>query len=169
VQPEAVRTPAAARPPASAVSLPALVAGAGAGLAVAALGYLGELSHLRFLIAPLGASAALVWALPNAPLAQPRAVIGGNLVSALIGFAIAALAGHAPWSIGLAVGLVLAAMMSTRTLHAPACALPVFFALDPAAGAGQVLLVVVSSVLLVLMGLAHHRLVTKVRWPERWM
>jgi CBS-domain-containing membrane protein len=169
VQPEAVRAPAAERPPALAVSFPALVAGAGAGLGIAALGYFGELTHLRLLIAPLGASAALIWALPNAPLAQPRAVIGGNLLSALIGLAAASFAGHAPWSIGLAVGLALAAMMSTRTLHAPACALPVFFALDPAAGPGQVGLVFVSSVLLVVMGLAHHRLVTKVKWPERWM
>jgi CBS-domain-containing membrane protein len=169
VQPEPIQAPAGARPPAPAVSFPALVAGAGAGLGVAVLGYLGELAHLRLLVAPLGASAALIWALPNAPLAQPRAVIGGNLLSALVGLGMASLAGHAPWSIGIAVGLALAAMMSTRTLHAPACALPVFFALDPTAGAGQVLLVFVSSILLILMGLAHHRVVTKVRWPERWM
>jgi CBS-domain-containing membrane protein len=141
----------------------------GAALGVAALGYLGEFTHLRLLIAPLGASAALVWALPNAPLAQPRAVVGGNLLSALIGLGAASLLGHEPWSIGVAVGIALAAMMATRTLHAPACALPVLFALDPQAGPPLAGLVLVSSILLVLMGLAHHRFVTKVRWPQRWM
>jgi CBS-domain-containing membrane protein len=133
------------------------------------LGSLGEWGHLRLLIAPLGASAALIWALPQAPLAQPRAVVGGNLISAAIGAAACALAGPAPWAIGLAVGLALAAMLLTRTLHAPSCALPVFFAFDPQADAMQVALVGLASCFLVAMGLAHHRLVTKVRWPDRWI
>jgi CBS-domain-containing membrane protein len=167
VRPDAVRQASAAPTPGALRS--ALLAGSGAGLAIALLGWLSEAAHLRLLIAPLGASAALIWALPQAPLAQPRAVVGGNLMSAAIGAAVCAFAGPAPWAIGLAVALALAAMLLTRTLHAPACALPVFFALDPAAGAVQVALVGLGSCLLVAMGLAHHRLATKVRWPDRWL
>jgi CBS-domain-containing membrane protein len=167
VRPEEARPRAVAAPPGTIRS--ALLAGSGAGLAIALMGLLGEAGHVRLLIAPLGASAALIWALPNAPLAQPRAVVGGNLLSAVVGAGICELAGAAPWTIGLGVGLALAGMLLTRTLHAPACALPVFFALDPEAGTAQVALVLAGSCFLVAMGLAHHRLVTKVRWPDRWV
>ncbi|UUZ55438.1 HPP family protein [Massilia sp. H-1] len=59
-----------------------------------------------WLIAPMGASAVLLFCLPASPLAQPWAVIGGNLVSALVGVAcarllpdplLAALAGGMAW------------------------------------------------------------------------
>ena len=50
--------------------------------------YLGEQSGLdEWLMASLGASALLVFALPGSPMAQPWAVIAGNTVSALIGAA----------------------------------------------------------------------------------
>ena len=41
----------------------------------------------NWLIAPLGASAVLVFALPASPLAQPWPVIGGNTIAALVGVA----------------------------------------------------------------------------------
>ena len=42
-----------------------------------------------FLLASLGASAVLVFAVPASPLAQPRAVLGGNVVSAVGGLCVA--------------------------------------------------------------------------------
>ena len=48
--------------------------------------YLGELGGIdEWLMASLGASALLVFALPGSPMAQPWAVIAGNTISALIG------------------------------------------------------------------------------------
>ncbi|MEC5214928.1 CBS-domain-containing membrane protein [Polaromonas sp. CG_9.5] len=43
------------------------------------------LQRLPWLVAPLGASAVLVFALPASPMAQPWAVVGGNTLSALVG------------------------------------------------------------------------------------
>ena len=40
---------------------------------------------LPIIVAPLGASAVLVFAVPSSPLAQPWAVVGGNTISTLIG------------------------------------------------------------------------------------
>lgn len=80
---------------------------------------------LPFLIAPLGASAVLVFCVPASPLAGPWAVIGGDLLSAAIGLAI----GHlidTPWLAGgVAVGLAIVVMNLARCLHPPggACAL----------------------------------------------
>jgi CBS domain-containing membrane protein len=52
---------------------------------------LGAPAGLSWIIAPMGASAVLVFCLPASPLAQPWPVVGGNIVSALIGIACAQL------------------------------------------------------------------------------
>ena len=58
-------------------------------LVLAAAKYLGELSGLdEWLMASLGASALLVFALPGSPMAQPWAVIAGNTLSAMVGISI---------------------------------------------------------------------------------
>jgi CBS domain-containing membrane protein len=80
---------------------------------------------LPFLVAPLGASAVLVFCVPASPLAQPWSVIGGDLLSAVVGLAAGHLVGD-PWLAGtLAVGGAIAAMSLARCLHPPggACAL----------------------------------------------
>src|SRR3954471_551499 len=46
---------------------------------------LGDSTTLPLIVAPLGASAVLLFAVPTSPLAQPWAIVGGNTVSALIG------------------------------------------------------------------------------------
>lgn len=62
--------------------------GAGLGLIVAGLLVWLQPGHLLFLFAPLGASAVLVFAVPNSPLAQPWAAVMGNTVSALWALAL---------------------------------------------------------------------------------
>src|SRR5688572_10061306 len=73
---------------------------------------------LPFLIAPMAASAVLLFCLPAAPLAQPWPVIGGNIVSALVGVACA-LMFEPLVAAPLAGGLAIAAMASLRCLHPP--------------------------------------------------
>lgn len=77
------------------------------------------------LVAPLGASAVLVFAVPASPLAQPWSVIGGDILSAAIGLAMGMLLDSPLASAALAVGLAIAVMTLTRCLHPPggACAL----------------------------------------------
>lgn len=146
----------------AAIALSAL----GAGRAIAALGALGGAIGARVLIAPLGASAALIWAAPASPLAQPRAVIGGNVLSAIVGVAVWSLLGSALWAIGASVALALSLMLASRTLHAPACALPVFIAFDQPAPLALVVLTGAGAALLVSMGLVYHRLVTRAHYPS---
>lgn len=107
----------------------------GAGLGIAFAGILtllslkllppGGATGLPFLVAPLGASAVLVFCVPASPLAQPWSVIGGDLLSAAVGLAFGHLIGD-PWIAGsLAVGGAIAVMSLARCLHPPggACAL----------------------------------------------
>lgn len=72
-----------------------------------------------WLIAPMGASAVLLFAAPASPLAHPWAIIGGNLVSALVGVSCATWLGHGASVAALAGGLAIAAMFALRCLHPP--------------------------------------------------
>lgn len=72
-----------------------------------------------WLIAPMGASAVLLFAVPASPLAQPWSILGGNLISALVGVACATWLGHHAWVAALAGGAAIAAMFALRCLHPP--------------------------------------------------
>lgn len=72
-----------------------------------------------WLIAPMGASAVLLFCLHGSPLAQPWPVIGGNMVSALVGIACFKLMGEGVMTAPVAGGLAIAAMFALRCLHPP--------------------------------------------------
>jgi CBS domain-containing membrane protein len=97
------------------------VAGALIGLLLTA-----ALSHVAlgpqaaaFLVAPMGASAVLLFCLPASPLAQPWSIIGGNLVSALIGVLCAKAIANPMLAAPLAGCLAIGAMFYLRCLHPP--------------------------------------------------
>jgi CBS domain-containing membrane protein len=99
-----------------------LRASAGALAALAATGALSLFwlgSAGAWLIAPMGASAVLLFCLPGSPLAQPWAVFGGNVVSALVGVACFKLCGGHWLAAPLAGGAAIAAMFALRCLHPP--------------------------------------------------
>lgn len=80
---------------------------------------------LPWLVAPAGASAVLIFAVPASPLAQPWPLIGGNVLSACVGLLCGHLIGMPLMAGSLAVGLAIAAMSMARCMHPPggACAL----------------------------------------------
>ncbi len=97
---------------------------------VVSLGLALDISSL-YLVAPLGATAVLVFCVPNSPLAQPWSAIVGNVTAALVALvAIQIVPG--PWSVGVAVGAAIVAMMFVRALHPPGGAVALLMALDPA-------------------------------------
>ena len=77
----------------------------------------GELNP--WFIAPMGASAVLLFAVPASPLAQPWSIIGGNLVSALIGVTCAQWIADPAIAAAVAAALAIGAMFSLRCLHPP--------------------------------------------------
>lgn len=73
-----------------------------------------------FLIGSFGASSVLIYGVINSPLAQPRNLIGGHLVCALIGVTVHKLIPNEIWlASALAVALSIVAMQITKTLHPP--------------------------------------------------
>lgn len=78
---------------------------------------LGEINP--WFIAPMGASAVLLFAVPLSPLAQPWSIIGGNFFSAVIGVACARYIHDPAWAAGAAVSLAICAMFALRCVHPP--------------------------------------------------
>lgn len=118
---------------------------------------------LPVIVAPLGASAVLVFAVPASPLAQPWPVIGGNTISALIGVAIYHTVPSQALAAGLAVGAAIAVMSLCRCLHPPggAAALTAVVGSEGIHAAGYafaLMPVAVNSAALVALGFAFHRL-----------
>lgn len=73
-----------------------------------------------FLIGSFGASCVLVYGVIQSPLAQPRNLVGGHLVSAIIGVSVQKLLPDLTWIAGpLAVSLSIVFMQITKTLHPP--------------------------------------------------
>lgn len=116
--------------------LEAARSGAGALMALVALGLwvLAPAVDLRlglYLIAPFGASAVLLFAVPNSPLAQPWSAVVGNGTAALIGVTSCMLLDHDALRIALAVGLSILAMIQLRAVHPPAGAVAMTAAMNP--------------------------------------
>lgn len=162
----------------SPVRLPdAARAAVGGLLGVAATGLLARLvvgggpALTPLLAPPVGASAVLVFAIPASPLAQPRAVIGGNVVSALVGVSCALLIPQPLAAAAAAVALAILAMSLLGCLHPPGGAIALGAALAGAAGGmaqyGHVLApIALCSVLLVAAAAAYLNLTGRT-YPHR--
>lgn len=121
---------------------------------------------LPMLIAPMGASAVLLFAVPASPLAQPWSIIGGNVISALIGVACAMLVPDQVLAASLAIGLAIAVMMLCRCLHPPGGAVALTALLGGpaihAAGFGFALApVAVNSLLMLAVALIFNNVTGK--------
>ncbi len=82
--------------------------------------YILERHNQNLLLGSFGASAMLVFGAPHAPFAQPFNVIGGHILSALIGVFAQTYFGFEPWlAASLAVSLSIAAMQASGTMHPP--------------------------------------------------
>lgn len=142
---------------------------------------LAESSQFTLLVGSMGATAVLVYAAPTAPLSQPRNVIGGHVVSAVVGVAIRILigdmacGGSCAWlSSALAVSLSICAMLVTGTLHPPggATALIAATAEPGIRRLGWWFLLFPSGfggVIMVAVGLVVNNLSPQRTYPQRWL
>lgn len=145
-----------------------VVLGAGLGLLFAgALSQAVMAPGVAWLVAPLGASAVLVFGVPASPLAQPWAVVGGNTVSALAGIACLHLLPWPPLAIAaIAVALAIAAMFTLRCLHPPGGAASLLMVLTATQDWHFAFVpVALNSLLLVLAGMAYNSLTGR-RYPH---
>ncbi|TIM15157.1 MAG: HPP family protein [Mesorhizobium sp.] len=152
-----------------------MIACFGATIGIALTGAIGGLvldsgPHVPLLVAPMGASAVLLFAVPASPLAQPWSIIGGNTISALVGVIVARFIHEPVLVVGIAVSLAIAAMSFTRCLHPPggAAALTAVFGGPAVIDAGFLfpfVPVALNSIVLVALGYGFHKL-TRRTYPH---
>ncbi len=127
-------------------------------LAITTLGLLSGWSHYPLVVAPFGASTVLLFGHPSSPLAQPRNIVLGNTLAALVSVVCVGTLGAAPWVMGLAVGVSIALGQALRCLHPPAGAVALLGVLLHAR-VGFVLMPILSgSLVLVALAVLFSRL-----------
>ncbi|MDQ8698036.1 HPP family protein [Hyphomicrobium sp. LHD-15] len=124
---------------------------------------LGRDSHFPLLVAPMGASAVLLFAVPSSPLAQPWAIVGGNTLSALAGVLVGYAVPEPIIAAGVAVAMAIAVMTFARCLHPPGGAAALTAVLGGPVIVKWGLLfplvpVALNSCILVGLGVLFHRL-----------
>lgn len=120
-------------------------------------------------MAPFGASCVLAFGMPDSPLAQPRAVIGGHLVATLAGLILGHLFGDGVLVCAVGVGLALAAMQLTRTVHAPAGADPLIVIAAHAPVSYLFSPVLAGSLVIVLTAYCVNNIRSAKSYPRYWI
>lgn len=154
----------------------ALRGGLGAmfGLGVTGLFVLSPLTDLEtglYLIAPFAATSALLFVLPNSPLAQPWSAIMGNTLAAVIAVAVCLVVPDPLLRLVLSVSLALSITMLARAMHPAAAAVAMTVALNPEItqklGFWFALFpVAIGTTVLVLLAVVYARLTGR-RYPFR--
>ncbi|WP_148863551.1 HPP family protein [Marinobacter fonticola] len=147
----------------------ALLAGLGAATCITALSLLGTLNSAIALMAPFGATMVILFGLPESPLAQPRNIVMGHVLTAAVGLAVAMLLGVHAWSLGLAVGLAVTLMLVTHTTHPPAGANPLLIMLTGEDWHFLLMPVAAGALAIVAFGYLYHRIVSGQTYPTRWL
>jgi CBS-domain-containing membrane protein len=148
-----------------------VVSGLGGALTIAILYALTEdLKLVTCFMAPLAATCALVFGLPTSPVSQPRNVIGGHMLSALVGLVVFSVLDQDTWlAMALAVGLAIVAMAMTRTYHPPAAVTALLPVMQKITAFTWVLAPVgLGAMLLIVIALLYNNLFAERHYPVFW-
>lgn len=133
-----------------------------------------QLEHNLFLVGSFGASAVLLYGIPLSPFAQPRNLIGGHILSAIIGVSFYFLfPENTLLAASLAVGFAIGAMHFTRTLHPPggATALIAVIGGDAVHQLGYLYIITpvgIGAMIMLLVALVVNNMAQSRHYPEYW-
>jgi len=119
-------------------------------------------------VASFGASAVLIYGVPDAPLSQPRNVIFGHTLSAAAGVVTVMMFGLTWWSPGVGTALALVVMLLTKTTHPPGGATALFAVLSKAEPSYILTPIMAGAVILVIIGLVVNNLSPNRQYPRYW-
>ncbi len=144
-----------------------VIAGIGSAIAIGLLSYLEtSMSDVALLMAPFGATAVLVFGVPDSPLAQTKNVILGHFITAFIGLFFVQYIGVSPLTLALATGLGVTAMLVSKTTHPPAGANPLLIMLSGQGWSFLMTPVLIGAVVIVVVGKSLCMLQKQYAKPE---
>src|SRR3954464_13612297 len=145
------------------------VAGLGAAIAIGVMEWLSITAHYPLAVIPFATSIVLVIGSPDAEPAQPRALIGGHLISTLVGLLVLKVTGPGAWAAAAGVGLAVLAMYLTGTFHPPAGINPLLVISNNLPWSFLFAPVLFGALLLTGFAFVWHRWVRREDWPQRWI
>ena len=138
-------------------------------LGIAIVSYSSLITQSPLIMAPFGATCVLAFGAPDSPFAQPRNIIGGHLLSTLIGLVFLYSFGTAWWSMAGAVAVAIGVMQLTRTVHPPAGADPLVVITTVASWKFLLMPVFAGSILLVVCALVFNNFQKERSYPKYWL
>jgi CBS-domain-containing membrane protein len=145
-----------------------LAGAAGGAAAIAAMEILAIRAALRLEFIPFATSIVMVMGSPEAKPAQPRALVGGHLLSAVVGLVMVNLVGPQPWAAAVAVGLAMIVMHATDTFHPPAGINPLLVIINDRPWSFLLVPVAAGVAILVIFAFLWHNAFRRSSWPQRW-
>ena len=136
-------------------------------VSLVALGIVAALTREPWLIPPLAASMALVIGGAHFPLSQPRNVIGGHIMSAIVGIFVGTIGIDALWGGALAGALALGVMKLMRMSHSPAAATAMIGVVPAIPRWEFVVLIGSAATILVAVGLVGNK-INRAKYPHYW-
>lgn len=137
----------------------------GGGLGIGVMMTLADAATAPLMSVPFATSIVLVMGGPEGAPARPRAVVGGHLISAIVGVACAAAFGDAMWVSAIGVGLAIALMHVFDAFHPPAGISPLIITSAHATPLFILSPVAVGALILIAYAFAYHQLSGE-RWPN---
>ncbi len=126
-------------------------------------------SGVPMMIGSFGASAVLLYSAIEAPLSQPRNLIGGHVISAILAVAIYQALGKTDFSIALAVSGAIVLMLMTKTLHPPGGA-TALIAVNSEQGWTFIFYpVFLGAVILLIVALVVNNMSDDRHYPKNWI
>tara|TARA_B100001057_G_scaffold482565_1_gene558112 strand:- start:879 stop:1337 length:459 start_codon:yes stop_codon:yes gene_type:complete len=136
-----------------------LISSLGAFLCMFLIAYFNSVDETNiWLIPPFGASLVLVMSVHDSPLAQPRNVFFGHILSASSGVFLFHLLGNSPISISLALSLAISLMMITKTIHPPAGANPIIAILGAKSFEFVIMPVATGALFIVIFAFIYNKI-----------
>lgn len=145
------------------------ISGVGAFAGIAAVAILALVYKLPMLVASFGASAVLLYGVPDAPLSQPRNVFFGHILSAAVGVVTYMFLGLTWWSAALGTAVAITVMLITKTTHPPGGATALVAILNKAHPIYILTPVGVGALLLIVIAILTNNLSPNRSYPRYWI
>jgi CBS domain-containing membrane protein len=121
-------------------------------------------SSALWLIAPVGASSILLFAMPSSPFSKPWSIVGGNLISSLVGVSAAQCLGTDLTAGAIAVFISIYLMFTLRCVHPPSGAVALMCVIggESITGMGYQFVIsplLINSLIMVICSLSFHQII----------
>ena len=160
---------------------PPLLGGVGAGVTIAILAYITFQSILSgtnyglWLAASFGSSVVVVFGYPENEFAQPKNVLFGHLLCALVGIIFVMLFKISQdrsiffLAIGIAVGIAVMLMMAFKITHPPAGGNTIIVMMAQNSFQFLIFPVMVGAITIIIGGVIYNRFILKKKYPLKWL